>query len=198
MLCSLTDDQIVRCRRLYHGGGTGKQPFLAFFITHRLTPRKGFAAASLTCFVLRSSLGLGKHFPVLLTRLDDLTEMTEVLYIQGLIMVVGVTIVKISIAYSLLRLATQKLYVRILKGTIIFLIVMTIFCVGTIVFQCMPLEAAWDLSMRPPPWGRGNAQCYSLKTFLGFGLMNSSTFSSHPPHLRNTHTDISLSLPHHY
>lgn len=43
----------------------------------------------------------------------------------------------------------------------------------TLVFQCFPVEAAWDSSLKPPPMGTGTARCYSMDVFRNLGLMNS-------------------------
>jgi len=49
-------------------------------------------------------------------------------------------------------------------------------CNGTIIFNCIPIQAAWDTSLRPPPFGVGDAQCFSMDTFRNIGLTNSSKF----------------------
>ncbi|KAJ4363969.1 hypothetical protein N0V83_009423 [Neocucurbitaria cava] len=87
---------------------------------------------------------------------------------------VGISAVKISIAFCLLRLSVQRTYARILYGSIIFIVLMTIACACTLIFQCLPVAAAWDGTLRPPPFGTGHAKCYSLDVFRNLGLMNSA------------------------
>lgn len=130
-------------------------------------------AATFACFKIRTDLGLGRHMAVLFFDLPKFAELTKVQYVQSITMMVGISAVKISIAFCLLRLSVQRLYARILYGSIVFLILMTIACAGTLIFQCLPVEAAWDLSLRGPPFGTGNAKCYSMEVFRNLGLMNS-------------------------
>lgn len=48
---------------------------------------------------------------------------------------------KVSIAFSLLRLSIQKTYNRILYASIAFIVVLTLACAGTLIFQCLPVQA---------------------------------------------------------
>jgi hypothetical protein len=116
-------------------------------------------------------------------------------YIQSIVIMVGISAVKVSIAFCLLRLSVQKWYTRILYGGTAFIVLMTTACAGTLILQCLPVRASWDMSLRPPPYGTGHAKCYStypvhtrthrkyadsnlgylgLTTFRNLGLMNSS------------------------
>ena len=47
-----------------------------------------------------------------------------------------------------------------------FLVVFTLACIGTVIFQCIPVKAAWDYSLRK------NANCYSMDTFRDIALFN--------------------------
>lgn len=87
---------------------------------------------------------------------------------------VGISAIKISIALTLLRLSVQRIYNRILWTAIVFIVLLTVACAGTLVFQCLPVQAAWEANLRPPPFGTGSAKCYSMDTFRNLGLMNSS------------------------
>jgi hypothetical protein len=58
----------------------------------------------------------------------------------------------------------------------VFLVLMTIACAMTLIFQCLPVEAAWDGRLRPPPFGTGTAKCYNMTIFRNLGLMNSCTY----------------------
>jgi hypothetical protein len=40
------------------------------------------------------------------------------------------------------------------------------------ILQCLPVAATWDLRLRRPPLGTGNATCFSGKTFSSIGLFN--------------------------
>lgn len=46
-------------------------------------------------------------------------------------------------------------------------------CLGTIIFQCNPIRAAFDFSLRGPPFGKGTGTCYSMKAYKGIALFNS-------------------------
>jgi hypothetical protein len=40
-------------------------------------------------------------------------------------------------------------------------------------FQCTPVQAGWDIRLRPPPAGEGDARCFSREVFAQIGLFNS-------------------------
>ncbi|KZM18934.1 hypothetical protein ST47_g9930 [Ascochyta rabiei] len=40
-------------------------------------------------------------------------------------------------------------------------------------FQCVPVAAAWDTRLRPPPIGKGSAKYFSMQTFGQIGMFNS-------------------------
>ncbi|KAJ4330531.1 hypothetical protein N0V87_009924 [Didymella glomerata] len=40
------------------------------------------------------------------------------------------------------------------------------------IFQCIPIQAAWETRLQPPPFGTGNAKCFSGKAFGQIGLFN--------------------------
>ncbi|KAF2873389.1 hypothetical protein BDV95DRAFT_604898 [Massariosphaeria phaeospora] len=101
----------------------------------------------------------------------------KVLYIHSIIVMVGVSAVKISIALFLMRFTTKKPYIRFLHGIIGFIILLTFTCAMTLILQCLLVQATWDAMLCPPPFGTGDAKCYSLTIFRNLGLMNSSILS---------------------
>ncbi|KAF2708167.1 hypothetical protein K504DRAFT_534812 [Pleomassaria siparia CBS 279.74] len=133
-----------------------------------------FAAATFACFVLETQYGMGKHFMVLVADPTALKTVAHILYFHSLIIMIGVSIVKISIAYFLLRLSPRRSHQIFLYGVIVFIVALTITCAMTLVFQCIPVQAAWDASLRPPPFGTGTAKCYSNVIFRNLGMMNSA------------------------
>ena len=133
------------------------------------------AAATFACFKIETNYGLGKHFLVLLSDPIMYMNFAKVLYIHAIIVMVGVSTVKISIAFFLMRLSTTKQQSRFLYGIIGFIIILTLACAMTLILQCLPVEAAWDSSLRPPPLGTGTAKCYSTTIFRNLGMMNSGT-----------------------
>jgi hypothetical protein len=86
---------------------------------------------------------------------------------------VGISTVKISIAFFLLRLSTNKRFHWFLYAVMAFVVLMTIACALTLILQCLPVEAVWNMALRPPPLGTGTAKCYSMTIFRNLGLMNS-------------------------
>jgi hypothetical protein len=130
--------------------------------------------ATFVCFKLRTDYGLGRHTMVVYMDPVNFVKLSKTQYVQSIIYVIGLSTVKISIALTLLRLSFQQTYTRILWSAICFLTLMTLACAGTLIFQCLPVQAAWDLSLRPPPLGVGFAKCYSFNVFRNLGIMNSS------------------------
>ncbi|KAF2748441.1 hypothetical protein M011DRAFT_400844 [Sporormia fimetaria CBS 119925] len=132
-------------------------------------------AAVFACFKLLTDYGMGKHFLVLLIVMPETyAQMSKILYVYSVLIMVGISTVKISIAFFLLRLSNSKPFHRFLYAIIVFLVLMTLACAGTLIFQCLPVQAAWDPSLKPPPLGTGTAKCYSMETFRNLGLMNSA------------------------
>jgi len=92
------------------------------------------------------------------------------LYFHSWIIVMGISFVKISIGFFLLRLVQGKWYKRSIVAWIIFLFLFTLASMGTLIFQCLPIDAAWDMNVRMQPTTR----CYSNETFRNIGLFNGS------------------------
>lgn len=135
------------------------------------------ATAVFVCFKLECDYGLGKHFFVLLSDPVMYMHFAKILYIHSILVMVGISLVKISIAFFLLRLtgiASKTPYSRFLYGVVGFIILMTLGCAASLIFQCLPFEAIWNIALRPPPLGTGTAKCYSNTVFRNLGLMNSS------------------------
>ncbi|EKG13089.1 hypothetical protein MPH_09765 [Macrophomina phaseolina MS6] len=125
---------------------------------------------TLVCFVQETEHGLGKHAVVMVTDVHHYTEFSKWLYAHSVIVMVAVSSVKISIALFLMRLAQRTRNVKFLWGMIAFLIAFTLSCMGTLIFQCTPVAAAWDFSLRPPT---GSAKCFAMDTFRNIGMFNS-------------------------
>jgi len=126
---------------------------------------------------VETDLGLGKHFFAMLMDPIKYMQFAKILYVHSIIIMVALSTVKISIAVFLLRLSDKSgLYAKFLYGVILFIILMTLGCAFTLIFQCLPVEAAWDYRLRPAPFGVGDAKCYSMIVFRNLGLMNSCKF----------------------
>lgn len=56
----------------------------------------------------------------------------------------------------------------------VFLFFLTLACLGTIIFQCLPIKAIWEQELQPP---LGNARCYSNSVYRSISLFNGCMFS---------------------
>lgn len=57
----------------------------------------------------------------------------------------------------------------------VFLFFLSLACLGTIIFQCLPIKAIWEEELQPP---LGNARCYSNSVYRSISLFNGCMFSS--------------------
>jgi hypothetical protein len=57
----------------------------------------------------------------------------------------------------------------------VFLFFLTLACLGTIIFQCLPIKAIWEQELQPP---LGDARCYSNSVYRSISLFNECMFSS--------------------
>ncbi|KIX07707.1 uncharacterized protein Z518_02361 [Rhinocladiella mackenziei CBS 650.93] len=126
--------------------------------------------AVVVCFVGESEAGgLGRH-PALVSP-EDWSLFNHWRYFHSLIIMVGISLVKISIACFLRRFVPNKNYRRFLLGSIVFLVAFTISCAGTLIFNCgTKVSANWDFELR----ASGEAKCFSNATFTNIGIFNSS------------------------
>ncbi|KAF2031936.1 hypothetical protein EK21DRAFT_99264 [Setomelanomma holmii] len=114
------------------------------------------AAATLVYYVLQVSLSLGKHLSV----------------IQLIPVICGpaVTVVKISVAFLLLRCATKKT-LPLLSGQSHWLS-------GGFLLTCASTLASWNYRLLPLPLGTGTARCFMKETFGQIALCNAANQSS--------------------
>ncbi|KAJ4992441.1 hypothetical protein SVAN01_02150 [Stagonosporopsis vannaccii] len=138
-----------------------------------------FAAATFGVYVEQTKVGMGRHMAVITMDKWKYREFLRLRQVSSILASFGVALVKISIAYFLLRLVVHRGYVWFLHGLNIFMVLVTLACVGTLVsqtspfiWQCIPVEATWNMKLRPPPYGSGTAKCFSPDTFTNIGLMN--------------------------
>ncbi|XPS72488.1 hypothetical protein M3J09_004653 [Ascochyta lentis] len=131
------------------------------------------ATGTFVCYVLEVPLGLGKHLAVVQMDIINYRELLKVRQVHMICVTVGQCVVKISVSLFLLRLVARRLHVWFLYGVITFLTAFTIVSFCTLMFQCVPIAAAWDTRLRPPPIGEGSAKCFSMQTFGRIGMFNS-------------------------
>ncbi|GFF68424.1 hypothetical protein IFM61392_05263 [Aspergillus lentulus] len=121
----------------------------------------------LACFIGETHRGLGHYNRDI--GLEDLGPLSKWTFFHAIVIVLGISSVKISLAFFLLRFASQnKLIKRFIIGALVFLILFTIACILTLIFQCIPVSAAWDYTQK------ATATCYSSKTYLAIGEFNSA------------------------
>ncbi|PMD41136.1 hypothetical protein L207DRAFT_403932, partial [Hyaloscypha variabilis F] len=130
------------------------------------------AITVLGLFVQGTHYGIGRHIYAIPPQ--QFASLFYTIFWQGLIVVFAVSFVKLSIAFFLLRPAQRTRYRRFLYGVIAFLIIFTFVSASAILFECRPVAAAWDFSLRPPPDGTGTVKCMNMNTFIKFGVFNSS------------------------
>ncbi|KAH7309796.1 hypothetical protein B0I35DRAFT_515192, partial [Stachybotrys elegans] len=123
---------------------------------------------SFVTFVRQGYYGLGRHWPAL-TR-DKWSSVTELAWFQSVTLVLGVSLLKISLALSLLRLSQARWYTITQWVLIVFICMYT--AMGIIVFllQCRPLKALW----MPELLFSGQATCIDFRIFIKMGVANTS------------------------
>ncbi|KUJ14205.1 uncharacterized protein LY89DRAFT_131990 [Mollisia scopiformis] len=97
----------------------------------------------------------------------ELVKMLHWQYFHSLIVTVGISLIKLSVATFLLRLVPGKGYKIFLYCMIAFLVAFTLSSAGTLIFSCIPIRASWDAAGEP------NAKCFSNATFTAIGMFNS-------------------------
>ncbi|KAK3208743.1 hypothetical protein GRF29_77g1830467 [Pseudopithomyces chartarum] len=114
------------------------------------------ATTTTALFIKAVTLGMGRHidfspvphphaFPM-----ENFTPYFLSLYIYAVVIVLAYSLIKLSIGFFLLRLADRTRWRIFLICTIVFLIAFTISSAMAIIFQCVPIQAAWDFTLRPP------------------------------------------------
>ncbi|KAM0810935.1 hypothetical protein AB5N19_11288 [Seiridium cardinale] len=122
------------------------------------------AVGSMICLVAETKYGAGRHFSDV--TLDEFSQLSYWQYIHGPLLVSGISLVKISLGFFLLRFVQGLWYKRFIIFMIVFLALFTISCDLTLTLQCMPPMAAY-MFPRPP-----DASCFSADTFLAISTFN--------------------------
>ncbi|PKY07396.1 hypothetical protein P168DRAFT_315906 [Aspergillus campestris IBT 28561] len=121
----------------------------------------------LACFVGESFHGLGHYSDDI--AMADFGVLNEWMFYHAIVIVLGISLVKVSLGFFLLRFAARKRALRwFIIGCLIFLVLFTIACILTLVLQCFPIQAAWNFALRR------TAKCYSTKTYLAIAEFNSA------------------------
>ncbi|KAF1919788.1 hypothetical protein BDU57DRAFT_440645 [Ampelomyces quisqualis] len=120
-------------------------------------------------FVHVVGMGLGRHaeaFPP-----ENIFPFFKVMYFYSISIIYAYSFIKLSIGFFLLRLADRTKWRPILIGMLVFIGLFTIGSTFAIIFQCTPVAAGYDFTLRPP---MGAAKCFDSKTFKNIGVFNSS------------------------
>ncbi|KAL4878767.1 hypothetical protein BJY04DRAFT_107377 [Aspergillus karnatakaensis] len=124
----------------------------------------------MACLVGESKVGMGQYI-VAIEADNHRGKLSQWIWWRSLIVVLGISLVKISIGLFLLRFTAQKKWLKwFIIGSVVFLICFTIASLGTLIFQCVPVRAAWDSELR----AKESTKCFTLPVFLGIGRFNAS------------------------
>ncbi|KAH6667773.1 hypothetical protein B0J14DRAFT_171900 [Halenospora varia] len=111
--------------------------------------------------------GAGRHVAYI-SPPSKITTGLKLNFITQPVLLSGVTFVKVSIGFFLLRFAPDNWYRRCLICANTFLLLITTFFVITLFVQCRPLAAVWDFSLRP------TARCWDPSVLRKMSYTNSS------------------------
>ncbi|KAF2656269.1 hypothetical protein K491DRAFT_392681 [Lophiostoma macrostomum CBS 122681] len=139
-----------------------------------------FMVVAMICSILACSfflhvihLGMGKHIFALPP--ENIEPLLMWIFIVAILIPLSLCFVKLSVAFFLLGITQRTQFHRWLWGITVFLVVFMLFTLFTLVLGCIPIQANWDFSLRPPPMGTGNAKCFSLTVYRNIALVNSVT-----------------------
>jgi hypothetical protein len=110
--------------------------------------------------------GAGRHVAYI-SPPSKITIGLKLNFVAQVVLLSGVTFVKVSIGFFLLRIALNNWYRRSIIGANTFLLVITTFFVITLFVQCRPLAAVWDFSLRP------TANCWNPSVLRKMSYVNS-------------------------
>ncbi|KAE9370760.1 hypothetical protein N431DRAFT_40454 [Stipitochalara longipes BDJ] len=117
------------------------------------------------CFIGETQHGVGMHTASITA--EEFVKLLHWQFFHSLTVTLGISLIKISVAFFLLRLVPSKAYKWFLYGMITFLIAFTLSSEGTILFSCVPIRASWDHAGEP------NAKCFDNNLFTAIGMFNS-------------------------
>ncbi|KAK3314295.1 hypothetical protein B0H66DRAFT_584563 [Apodospora peruviana] len=123
------------------------------------------AVGGLISWIIESRVGYGRHQDTI--NRSDYVVLLEMQFIQSVVEAsFAFGFLKISIAFSLLRLSRSKWYKTMLWALIVFTCVYTLFAFSTFLAFCQPVSAQWD---RTVPH-----KCYNKELYRDFGLFNAA------------------------
>ncbi|TPX15261.1 uncharacterized protein E0L32_004538 [Thyridium curvatum] len=116
-------------------------------------------------FIIMSAYGLGHHSDTISK--PDLKSLNEASFWNSIVQAnLAIAFLKISIAFSLLRLSNSKWYFWSLWVSIGFVVAYTILGLMTFFLHCFPMAGHWDQSL--------GAKCYPIALFIKFAVINTA------------------------
>ncbi|KAK3369815.1 hypothetical protein B0H63DRAFT_303061 [Podospora didyma] len=122
-----------------------------------------FTLVSASTALVATQYGLGQHvwnLPLPLSSiLDNITHCVKLLYVAHIFYAAASAFTKLSIITSYLRIFPHETLRRILYGTAVMVAGIGVSAIFATIFQCKPIEAAWDYSVP-------DGQCFPFLDFL--------------------------------
>ncbi|KAK4446174.1 hypothetical protein QBC34DRAFT_383597 [Podospora aff. communis PSN243] len=116
-------------------------------------------------FLIQAHHGLGRHIETV--DKEDLVTFMHVSFSQAIVSAtLALMFLKLSIGFNLLRLSTCKWYIWSLRTTMVLVVGYSIMAALTFFLHCKPMAGSWNFGLKP--------QCYSMKLFMTFGLVNTA------------------------
>ncbi|CAF3609115.1 unnamed protein product [Fusarium graminearum] len=103
--------------------------------------------------------GAGKHIGDV--EPDVFQKGMKLNFISQPIFLIAICVVKLSVGFALLRIASTKFYRWLICGIMIFMSIYTIGCFFTVVLQCKDLRALWDPLVPMQCWSQHTLQSLS-------------------------------------
>ena len=94
------------------------------------------ATACFASYMVEISCGVGKYAAVIQADAEGYRTLLKARQIHQITVMTGISLVKISISFLLLRLAAKKAYIWFLWGMVVFMVCFTLVCLGTLGKPC--------------------------------------------------------------
>ena len=155
---------------------------LVAMVCHLFTSQQGQTAnfcvqlcfiGTFVCILVRTEYGLGRYLAVAMNNRHGWRHQNQATYVEVIVILVGVSAVKVTIGLCLLQFSISRVYKHCLYVAITFIVVFGLGCCGGLIAQCVPIQAAWDPILQPPPIGMGHAKCVTETTMVNLGILNS-------------------------
>jgi hypothetical protein len=123
------------------------------------------ALLGMICVIIQAPKGLGRHRQTIND--DDFVKLRLLNWIYSLFsVIISFSVLKISIALSLLRLSRARWYLYSLYALMAFIGCYTLIALVSFLAYCTPISAGWDNKVK--------AKCYSREIFVAFSIFNNS------------------------